>query len=239
MTTTLNSARRSRRLNCNPVVSNAFDPSPSTPLVGNNVKLIAVDPKSQAQALYTCTHGCDGADKLWDYMGYGPFENHGEMATWMESCVSASGLVFYTMVDRASMQPFGMASYLNIHPGNACIEIGNIWLAPAAQRTPNATEAIYLLMSHAMGELKFRRLEWKCNALNEKSREAARRFGFSYEGTFYHHMIVKGKNRDTAWFSITEEDWPRLRTNFETWLSPGNFDENGQQKLSLSSLNWP
>lgn len=238
MTETLNSAQRQRGLKNDPAISNASRPASSTPLVGNTVKLVAVDPGSHAAMLYNLTHDCEDANTLWDYMGYGPFANIDEMADWMATCSAPGSSVFYTMIDCSTGHPFGMASYLNIHQHDGRIEIGNIWIAPVAQRSIIATEAIFLLMTHALDALKFRRLEWKCNALNEKSREAARRFGFSYEGTFHRHMIIKGKNRDTAWFSITEDEWPRLRANFETWLSPDNFDHEGQQKLSLSSLNW-
>ncbi len=239
MTEILNAARRHRNLKNDLAISGASRPASSTPIVGNTVKLVAVDPGCHAATLYNLTHDCDGADTLWDYMGYGPFSNIDEMANWMAACSASDSAVFYTMIDCRTGHPFGMASYLNIHQPDGRIEIGNIWIAPFAQRSALATEAIFLLMTHAMDVLKFRRLEWKCNALNEKSRNAAKRFGFSYEGTFYRHMIVKGKNRDTAWFSITEDEWPQLRTNFETWLSADNFHEDRQQKLSLSSLNWP
>jgi len=239
MTEALNSAQRQRDLKNDPAISNASKPSSSTPIVGNTVKLVAVDPGCHAAILYSLTHDCKGSDTLWDYMGYGPFSDIDEMAGWMATCSTAGSAVFYTMIDCSTGQPFGMASYLNIHQADGRIEIGNIWIASIAQRSAIATEAIFLLMTHAIDVLKFRRLEWKCNALNEKSRDAARRFGFSYEGTFHRHMIVKGKNRDTAWFSITEDEWPRLRTNLETWLKPENFDEDGKQKFSLSSLNWP
>ena len=238
MTKILNSDQRQRSLKNDHAKSTASLPSSSTPIVGNTVKLVAVDPRCHAAILYNLTHDCAGANTLWDYMGYGPFSNVDEMSGWMATCSASGSTVFYTMIDCSTGQPFGMASFLNIHQPDGRIEIGNIWIAPFAQRSAIATEAIFLLMTHAMDALKFRRLEWKCNALNEKSRKAARRFGFSYEGVFYRHMIVKGKNRDTAWFSITEDEWPRLRTNFETWLSPDNFYTDRQQKLSLSSLNW-
>ncbi len=239
MTEILNATQRHRSLKNDPAKSTASRPSSSTPIVGNTVKLVAVDSGCHATMLYNLTHGCEGADTLWDYMGYGPFSNSDEMADWMATCSASSSAVFYTMIDCCTGQPFGMASFLNIHQHDGRIEIGNIWIAPVAQRSTIATEAIFLLITHAMDVLKFRRLEWKCNALNAKSREAARRLGFSYEGTFFRHMIVKGKNRDTAWFSITQDEWPRLHANFKTWLSPDNFDQDGQQKLSLSSLNWP
>jgi len=239
MAEALNSSQRRRNLKNDAAISNASGPAPSTAIAGNTVELIPIDPDAHCAMLYTLTHDCEGADTLWDYMGYGPFSNVDEMARWMATCSVPGSAVFYTMIDRSTERPFGMASYLNINQHDGRIEIGNIWIAPVAQRSAIATEAIFLLMTNAMDALKFRRLEWKCNALNAKSRQAAKRLGFSFEGTFFRHMIVKGKNRDTAWFSITEDEWPRLRANFETWLSPDNFYEDKQQKLSLSSLNWP
>jgi len=238
MDETLNSAQRPRKLSNDPVTSHAVAPSPLVALIGNNVELITVDATSQAQPLFDLTHDCEGADTLWDYMGYGPFQNVGEMAEWMALCAPSSDPLFYTLMESANNRPFGMASYLNIHPHNACIEIGNIWIAPNRQCTTLATEAIYLMMAHAFDTMNYRRLEWKCNALNGKSRSAARRFGFSFEGVFFNHMIVKGRNRDTAWFSITDEEWPRLRNNFQSWLAADNFDEAGKQKCALSRLNW-
>lgn len=238
MTEILNTAQRQRNLNDDPATSHAVSPTSAAPITGNKVKLVAVDTTSQAQALFDLTHDCEGADILWDYMGYGPFKDSDEMARWMTTCATTTDPLFYTLIDIASNQPFGMASYLNIHPQSGSIEIGNIWFAPHVQRTTLTTEAIYLMMTHAMDTLKFRRLEWKCNALNAKSRSAAKRFGFSYEGTFYNHMVIKGKNRDTAWFSITDDEWPSLHANFKTWLSADNFDDAGHQKCALSSLNW-
>ena len=124
-----------------------------------------------------------------------------------------------------------MASYLNIVPAIGSIEIGHIWFAPTLQKTRAATEAIYLLTRHAFEELGYRRLEWKCDALNEASMRAARRFGFTYEGTFRQHMIVKGRNRDTAWFALLDRDWPQHRAAFERWLAPENFDADGRQRV--------
>ena len=130
-----------------------------------------------------------------------------------------------------------MASYMNIVPANGSIEIGHIWLAPALQKTRAATEAIYLLARHVFDDLGYRRLEWKCDALNAPSIRAARRFGFSYEGTFRQHMVVKGRNRDTAWFALLDRDWPAMRSAFERWLEPANFDAAGRQRRALSALS--
>jgi RimJ/RimL family protein N-acetyltransferase len=117
-----------------------------------------------------------------------------------------------------------------------CIEIGHIWFAPPLQKTRGATEAILLMMRHVFDDLGYRRLEWKCNALNEASMRAARRFGFTYEGTFRQHMVVKGRNRDTAWFSLLDREWPAVRAAFQRWLAPENFDAAGRQQMSLTAL---
>jgi RimJ/RimL family protein N-acetyltransferase len=130
----------------------------------------------------------------------------------------------------------GLASYLRITPEFGVIEIGHIWFGPPLQRTTAASEAIYLLARHAFDDLGYRRLEWKCNALNAASRRAAERFGFCFEGTFRKHQVVKGRNRDTAWFAITDNQWPTLRHAFEIWLAPANFDTAGRQKTPLGVL---
>jgi RimJ/RimL family protein N-acetyltransferase len=140
------------------------------------------------------------------------------------------------VIDRQSGAAAGMASYLNIVPAMGCIEIGHIWFAPPLQKTRAATEAIFLMIRHAFEDLAYRRVEWKCDSLNEASRRAARRFGFSYEGTFRQHMVVKGRNRDTAWFSLLDREWPRVRKGFERWLAPENFDGEGRQRQSLAAL---
>ena len=125
---------------------------------------------------------------------------------------------------------------MDMHPGNGVIEIGYIWFAPSLQRTRAATESMYLMIDHAMTDLRYRRMQWRCNALNAKSRGAARRLGFRYEGTFYNHLIFKGLNRDTAWFSILDDEWPDVKARLETWLADENFEEDGRTKQSLAAL---
>lgn len=235
-TNQLNSASRPRRApDCEPALSRATAPAPGKPLSGSLVELVKVDVKAQAQSLFDLSKN---HNSLWDYMKSGPFSDVDSMTKWMAECSTTTNPLFYTFIDTTTGAPFGMASYMNIIPENGSIEIGNIWITPNAQRTTMATQALYLMMAHAMDDLKFRRLEWKCNALNAPSRTAAKRFGFSYEGTFFNHLIIKGKNRDTAWFSITTEEWPAIKANFERWLAPDNFDETGKQKTSLADLNW-
>jgi RimJ/RimL family protein N-acetyltransferase len=133
--------------------------------------------------------------------------------------------------------PVGYASYLRIEPAHRCIEVGSILFTPLLQRTPGATEAMYLMARHVFENLGYRRYEWKCNALNEPSRRAALRLGFTFEGIFRQHMIIKGRNRDTAWYSMLDSEWPARKASFEQWLAPDNFDSHGRQKQSLSGMN--
>jgi RimJ/RimL family protein N-acetyltransferase len=135
-----------------------------------------------------------------------------------------------------SADAVGVATYLDIQPASAVIEIGGIWFAPGFARSRGATEALFLLLAHAMDDLGYRRMQWRCNALNEKSRAAARRLGFRFEGIWFNHMIVKGRNRDTAWYSILDTEWPAIRAAIETWLVPENFDAAGLQRRSLSEM---
>jgi len=135
-------------------------------------------------------------------------------------------------------QPVGVASYLRIAPASGTIEVGHIHYSPRLRRSPIATEAMYLLMERAFS-LGYRRYEWKCDALNAPSRAAARRLGFSYEGVFRHATVYKGRNRDTAWFSAVDSEWPALQTAFQAWLAPGNFDDEGRQRIRLADLTRP
>lgn len=204
---------------------------------GIAASLEAVDPERHAAELFASSHGVSGGDELWRYMAYGPWPGVDAFRGWLRDCAAAHDPIFYAIRDSKSGTACGMASYLNIVPKNGSIEIGHIWLGPALQRTRAATEALFLLMRHAMDDLRYRRLEWKCNALNEASRRAARRLGFRYEGTFHQHMIVKGRNRDTAWYTIMNHEWPAVRANIAAWLADDNFDAAGRQKRSLSEIN--
>jgi RimJ/RimL family protein N-acetyltransferase len=196
---------------------------------------VRLEPFGQARrdALHASLH--DGDAGLWDFLPYGPF---GEQSwrDWFAAAAASDDPLFFAVVDRARDRPVGQASYLRIEPGDGVIEIGHLAFGPALQRTPGATEAVFLLARHAFDELGYRRLEWKCNALNARSRAAAERLGFTFEGVFRQHMVVKGRNRDTAWYAIVDGDWPALRAAFETWLAPGNFDEAGRQRRRLGAL---
>ncbi len=208
-----------------------------TTLIGNRVQLEPLNPQLHAEDLFTLSHDDDRAANLWDYLPYGPFADVVEFSKWMRGNAALADPIFYAVQDKASGKAGGVVSYLNISPLHGSIEIGHIWFTPMLQNTAQSTEALFLLMTHALDDLSYRRLEWKCDAMNEPSRSAAARLGFSFEGIFYNHLIVKGRNRDTAWFSIIDTEWPRIRANFEIWLAPENFDKNGQQLQSLRVLN--
>ena len=211
-------------------------PDRSTVLGGSRVRLEPLDASRHAADLFDAAQG-EGADpSLWRYLGYGPFDDVADYGAWATAHQDSTDPLFYAIVDTATGRAAGVASYLRIEPEHGVIEIGHIWFGGRLQRTPAATEAIHLLARHAFDELGNRRLEWKCDAANARSRAAAQRFGFTYEGTFRQHMIVKGRNRDTAWFAIIDGEWPAVRAAFEAWLEPENFDASGRQRASLAQL---
>lgn len=178
----------------------------------------------------------DGDDApSWTYMPYGPFESTAAYADWIVHNGQGSDPLFYAIIDRVVDKPFGVASYLNIHPERGSIEVGHIHYAAALKQTPIATEAMALMMAHAF-ELGYRRYEWKCDALNAASRRAAERLGFRFEGVFRQATVYKQRNRDTAWYSVTDHEWPRLQAIFSAWLDPENFDVDGRQRRKLSGL---
>jgi uncharacterized protein (TIGR03083 family) len=194
------------------------------PIEGTFVRLEPVDPERHVGALFDATHGTQDGDAVWTYLGYGPFADREAMDRWFASLVPSSDPLFFTVVDRATDVPQGVLSYLNIDRPMRHVEIGHIWYVPAAQRTRANTEATYLLLREAFDVLGNRRVEWKCDALNARSRAAADRLGFSFEGIFRRHMVVKGRNRDTAWFAMLDDEWPDVRSNINAWLQadPGS-----------------
>lgn len=209
---------------------------PRVPLTG---RYCTVEPLDAAR------HGADLAsifvheskDADWTYLPYGPYNQEDDFLSWLESVEPSADPLFHAVIDSATNTAVGIASYLRIEPAVGVIEVGHIHFSPRLQKTPAATEAMYLMMKRVFDELGYRRYEWKCDALNAPSRAAAERLGFQFEGIFRQATIYKGRNRDTAWFSILDSEWPRLQERFAQWLQPENFDANGQQKQRLGDFS--
>lgn len=206
-----------------------------TVLSGRIVRLEPLDIDRHGAALHAVTHAGD-ADALWLYIPNGPFASLDEHVAHMRDFASNPANLAYVVIDAASNQLLGQACYLRTDVPNRTIEVGYILYSPALQRTPAATEAMYLMARHVFEDLGYRRYEWKCNDLNAPSKQAALRLGFSYEGLFRQAAIVKGRNRDTAWYSMLDGEWPRLKAAFEAWLEPANFDAEGRQKKRLQDF---
>jgi RimJ/RimL family protein N-acetyltransferase len=206
------------------------------PLRGRHALWEPLDPRKHAAALYRAGHGSDAASRIWDFLPWGPWPDEAAFHAWLRGQAAVSERVWYALCVPPDGPAVGMATYLDIAPLDGVIEIGGIWFAPALQRTRAATEALYLLLCHAMDDLGYRRMQWRCNSLNEKSRNAARRLGFRFEGVFYNHMIVKGRNRDTAWYSILDDEWLEVRAIIQAWLGDDNFDAAGVARTSLFGM---
>jgi RimJ/RimL family protein N-acetyltransferase len=208
-------------------------PAPEgAPLEGQFVRLERMEPDTHAADLH---RAYTGHDRLWDYMPYGPFSSSAAYHRWAKETASGQDPLFYVLRDKTTGHCGGVASYLRITPAAGTIEVGHICLAPEIARGRVWTEAMFLMMEWAFAA-GYRRYEWKCNALNIASRRAAQRLGFSYEGIFRQATVVKGRNRDTAWFAVIDAEWPALREAYAAWLSPRNFDAAGRQKERLSDL---
>jgi len=199
-------------------------------LQGRYCRLEPLDAARHAEDLFTAF---SEADEGWTYLPYGPFGDCDGLRTWLEDMSRHEDPLFFAIVDREG-RAVGLASYLRINPEMGSIEVGHIHYSRPLQRTRAATEAMYLMARRAFDELAYRRYEWKCDDLNAPSRRAAERLGFVYEGTFRQDRIYKGRNRDTAWYSITDAEWPAVRAALEAWLDPSNFDEHGVQLTRLS-----
>jgi RimJ/RimL family protein N-acetyltransferase len=199
-------------------------------LRGRHVVVRPLDAAADAAALHAA--GRDPA--IWTYLPYGPFADARALEGMLRDAETSDDPLFFALV--VDGQPLGVASYLRITPQHGVIEIGHIWFGTPLQRTVAATEAIYLLARHAFDDLGYRRLEWKCDALNAASRSAAERFGFRFEGVFRNHQVNKGRNRDTAWYAITDDEWPSVRRSYEAWLADENFEPDGRQRRSLGEL---
>ena len=205
-------------------------------LEGRFVKLTPLNAAAHADALFEAANG-GAKDQVWDYLFDGPYTDRVEFRANIEAKAKSDDPLFFAVIDKASGAPVGYQTFLRIEPDHRVIEVGNILYTLAMQRTPAATEAQYLFARYVFDDLGYRRYEWKCNALNAPSRRAALRLGFTFEGVFRQHVIVKGRNRDTAWYSMLDHEWPARRAAFERWLAPENFDANGRQIVALSTLN--
>jgi RimJ/RimL family protein N-acetyltransferase len=190
-----------------------------------------LDPARHGEALWDAIRV---EPTLWDYMPYGPFQSADQFQGWLRERATLTNPYVYAVV-APDGRALGIAALMRITPDMGVIEVGHIAYSPALQRTPLGTEAQYLLARYVFETLGYRRYEWKCNALNAASRRAAERYGFTFEGIFRQHMVVKGRNRDTAWFSIVDSEWPARKLAFERWLAPENFDAEGRQKESLAT----
>jgi RimJ/RimL family protein N-acetyltransferase len=207
-----------------------------TKLRGSHILLRPIDAETDAEQLYAVSHPPHGDPAIWTYLPDGPYESAEHLRQMLSWAESTTDPLYFTLTRIADERPLGWVSYLRITPELGVIEIGHVWFAPELQRTTAATEAIYLLTHHAFEDLGYRRVEWKCNVLNAASRRAAERFGFTLEGVFRKHQIVKGRNRDTAWYAITDDEWPAIHAGFQAWLSPENFDSDGRQIRALGEL---
>ncbi|KAB8079103.1 acyl-CoA N-acyltransferase [Aspergillus leporis] len=216
----------------------AKTPTPET-LPGQTITLTPLD-ESHIRDLWFLTGGDDNPQKsaLWTYLPEGPHATLSSFTTSLTAKTTSTDPLFYTILSTTTSKPLGLISLLSIVPSQLRLEIGWVLFAPPLQRTTGATEAVYLLLRYAFEELGYRRVEWKCNALNEGSRRAALRLGFTFEGVFRQHMVVKGRNRDTAWFSVVGEEWVDggVKGGLEGWLSEGNFDERGAQRRRLEDI---
>ena len=204
-------------------------------MTGRFCRVEPLDAGRHAAELYAANSE-DRDGRMWTYLPWGPYDGFDAYRTALEAGLRREDFITYAVIDSASGNATGVASYLNINPAAGSIEVGGIAYAPALQQKPAGTEAMYLMMRLVFDELGYRRYEWKCNALNAPSRAAAQRYGFRFEGIFRQADVVKGRNRDTAWFSITDREWLGIKDAFERWLDPENFDGDGRQRVSLSAL---
>jgi len=205
-------------------------------LEGRYVRVRPVDGAADAPSLFAQSHPPLADPGLWTYLPTGPYRDVGELRGALKLAERSEDPLTFTLLPRSHDRPAGVVSYMRIAPEHGVIEVGGIWFGASLQRSTAATEGIYLLAAHAFDGLGYRRLEWKCDALNRGSRRAAERFGFRFEGVFRRHMVIKGRNRDTAWYAITDDEWPAVSDGFRAWLDPDNFDHSGQQRRSLRDL---
>jgi RimJ/RimL family protein N-acetyltransferase len=208
---------------------------PRAPMAGRFCTVEPLDPARHAAQLFAA-YVEDREGRLWTYLPRGPFATIEDYRRWAEDAAGRDDPLIHAIIDNATGDAVGTAAYMRIEPAVGVIEVGSITYSPRLQRRPEATEAMYLMMRRVFDELGYRRYEWKCDSLNASSRAAARRLGFQYEGLFRQATMTRGRNRDTAWFSVLDREWPALQAAFERWLDPANFDAAGQQRQSLARL---
>ncbi len=218
----------SNPLNWKPVPA----PGPVT-LLGRTVMLEPLDADLHAADLWCAV---EGHNEVWQWLFDGPYASLADFTRDISEKRAAPDRIFFAIISAEIGAAAGYASYMRMEPAHGVVEVGNILLTPRLQRTTAATEAMYLMARYVFEDLGYRRYEWKCNAENEPSRRAALRFGFTFEGIFRQHMVIKGRNRDTAWFAMLDHEWPARKSVFEAWLDPGNFDAGGNQRRSLSAI---
>lgn len=214
-------------------------PPPIAPMIltGRHCRVEPLNLSRHEPEFYeACQQG--GDESMWTYLPYGPHPDRAAFRRWLEELSAGADPMVHAIVDQASSRVIGIAAFMRITPAAGSVEVGHVVYSPGLQRSTVATEAMFLMMRRAF-ELGYRRYEWKCDALNLKSRAAAQRLGFSFEGIFRQALVYKGRSRDTAWFSVLDSEWPVLRVAFERWLSPESFDADGKQHLRLSELTAP
>jgi RimJ/RimL family protein N-acetyltransferase len=207
-------------------------PAPVATTLGG--RCVTLEPLNAEKHTLPLWQAVEGHDEIWAWLADGPYAAETGLHESLQQKQTGSAAVFFAIVPAATGTVAGYASFMRIDSPNGVIEVGNILMSPALQRTTAATEAMYLMARHVFDDLGYRRYEWKCNALNQPSRRAAMRYGFTFEGIFRQHMVIKGCNRDTAWFSMLDSEWPARKRAFESWLAPANFDDQGKQRQPLS-----
>ncbi|MBO6901323.1 MAG: GNAT family N-acetyltransferase [Rhizobiaceae bacterium] len=211
----------------------ARDAPRRAPIEGRFIRLVPLDAAAHGDALFDITAN---DPQRFRYLFEPPPADRGALQPWLDQAQASTDPLWFTVIDRASGRVVGRQSYMRIDRAHGVIEIGSILWSSLMARSAASTEALFLFAKHAFDDLGYRRFEWKCNNLNEPSKRAALRYGFSFEGVFRQHMVVKGQNRDTAWYAMTDRDWPLIRSAFEAWLDPANFDERGQQRNRLADI---
>ncbi|QEE38061.1 MULTISPECIES: GNAT family protein [unclassified Methylobacterium] len=208
---------------------------PRTPMEGRTCRVVPLDAEAHAAGLFAAYSAAPDV-RGWTYLPDEMPESEAAFRARLDARAASEDPLFHAVLDRATGAPLGITAYLRIDPGNGVIEVGHLHFGPSLQRSPASTEAMALMVARAFDDLGYRRYEWKCDSLNAPSRAAALRLGFTFEGLFRNAVVVKGRSRDTAWFSITDAEWPRIRAGFAAWLDPANFDAEGRQRRGLAEL---